>query len=264
LGRHQIGYHSSGHTVHPTIIEFTDIPDYLEAYEASLQRETKHIDALTGNMEGRGGIHALQELFPRKRIEAFRAPGMCWSPPHLEALRSLDLIYDFSTRVSYKPVDYKGITFYPYPVVMQWQGSLKDYRRTSFSLLKNNLAVIDIHPSLMVNREDWDSIYHHSKGNPSKLTKPSPKSCSEIRHQFSKLGLLLKQIRRFQKMNLLEATPALKKSQTNLTITKNEVDKCYEWSALWAVEELEYQPRFLRDHFTRFFEVAVQQRQHEL
>ena len=44
---HLIGYHSSSHSVHPTIFEFTDVAGYRMAYEISLQRETAHIDPLS-------------------------------------------------------------------------------------------------------------------------------------------------------------------------------------------------------------------------
>ena len=100
LGDHMIGYHSSSHSVHPTIFEFTDIADYQTAYEISLQRETAHINPVCGRIEGRGGILALKSLFPRKDIKAFRAPGNCWSPPHLECLRDLGIEYDFQCKSS--------------------------------------------------------------------------------------------------------------------------------------------------------------------
>ena len=81
LNEHQIGFHTSSHSVHPTAFEFTDIEDYKEPYRASLLRETSHINPVTGAIEGTGGIHVLKALFPQKRIVVFRAPGFCWTSP---------------------------------------------------------------------------------------------------------------------------------------------------------------------------------------
>lgn len=43
LRNHEIGYHSSSHSVHPTISEYTDLKSYKKAYEISIQRKTSHI-----------------------------------------------------------------------------------------------------------------------------------------------------------------------------------------------------------------------------
>src|SRR3990172_8970078 len=56
LEEHEIGYHSSSHSVHPTIFEFTDVEDYEEAYKNAILRETSHINPLNGHIEGEGGI----------------------------------------------------------------------------------------------------------------------------------------------------------------------------------------------------------------
>ncbi|MEM2507148.1 MAG: polysaccharide deacetylase family protein, partial [Nitrososphaeria archaeon] len=40
LKNHEIGYHSSSHSVHPTIPEYTDVKSYEKAYEISIERET--------------------------------------------------------------------------------------------------------------------------------------------------------------------------------------------------------------------------------
>ena len=68
LKKHEIGYHSTSHSVHPIIPEYTDVKNYKKAYEISLKRETSHINPLTGKIENEGGIYLLQDLFhPQKR-----------------------------------------------------------------------------------------------------------------------------------------------------------------------------------------------------
>jgi len=68
LEDHEIGYHSSAHSVRPTIFEYTDVEEYEQAYLLSLKRETRHINPITGDCEGEGGITFLKNLFPKKKI----------------------------------------------------------------------------------------------------------------------------------------------------------------------------------------------------
>ena len=112
LEEHEIGFHSSSHSVHPTIFEYTDVASYEKAYEIALVRETSHINPLNGQMEGKGGIFAVRSILGDKEIVAYRAPGFCWSPPHTEALRDLGVKFDFSSILAPTPVFYKGLTFY--------------------------------------------------------------------------------------------------------------------------------------------------------
>jgi len=251
LSEHQIGYHSSSHSVHPTIFEFTDVDDYRKAYEVSLERETSHINPLTGKIEGRAGIYALREIFPKKQITAFRAPGNCWSPPHEEALKSLGIYYDFSANISKKPVNFKGITFYPYPLFGHLEGISAD-NRTLLLSLRHEVSVINIHPSLLVNQREWDAIYY--KLNPSKLIEPPTKSSTQIRSLLKEFNLLLKEISYLQKIKLIEVTPQLKKAETELAPSKDKVEKYYQTSIRWALKQ-GYKPKYIRQHFLKFFEI---------
>lgn len=251
LSEHQIGYHSSSHSVHPTIIEFTDIEDYEKAYEISLERETSHINPLTGEIERNGGINSLRDLFPDKQIAAFRAPGNCWSPPHLEALKTLGITYDFSASISESAVNFKGITFYPYQIIGQLEGKLSDYR-ILFLSLRHEVIIINMHPSLLFYQNEWDAIYH--KSNPQKLIEPPMRSQAEIEMLINKFDAFLKEISYLQKIGLLEVTPKLKKAERTAAVSRGKVEKCYRASIKWALKQ-EYTPKFIRSHFFRFFEV---------
>ena len=252
LKRHEIGYHSSSHSVHPTIYEFTDIEDYSKAYDVSIQRETAHINPLSGDIEGKGGISVLKNLFPNKRIIAFRAPGHCWSPPHLEALRSLGIEYDFSaSAISSLPASYKNIVFYPPPLMGHWQGKLSEYTTLLFSLGRE-MSILTIHPSLFVNQDEWDAIY--SKSNPKELVAPIARSRSETKSIFRKFDLFLRQLRDLQKISVLKVTANLEKPKKNLSLTRTEVENCYQTSMKWARQK-GYEPKFLHKHFMKFFEM---------
>lgn len=252
LNTHQIGYHTSSHSVHPALFEFTDVKDYEEAFQASLMRETAHINPLTGALEGKGGIYALKTLFPKKQITAFRAPGHCWSPPHLEALATLGINNDFSTNLYPYPIRYKGITFQPYTISGQWVGTPYQYLLL-VSSLRRHASVLTIHPSLMVNRLEWDLIYF--KDNPTVLSQPPARTPAEISSLYRRFDGLLMHLRNLQKLQSIEITPPLKKVEKNLRPTRLDAEKCYRRSMKWAARH-DYHPTYLFQHFIKFFEVA--------
>ena len=256
---HQIGFHTSSHSIHPTLFEFTDVESYEKAYLTSLLRETAHIDASTGEIEGCGGIRALQALFPKKQIISFRAPGYCWSPPHLEAMKTLGIKYDFSTNISIDPITFHGITFYPFTILeTNWEGGMRQHSLLERISLKREISVLTIHPSTMMNKLDWDLIYYHKynnfKLNPVSLDQPPARSPAEIASIYHRFDVLLRHLSTLQKLHLLKITPELRTTNKTLCPTSLDIEKCYKMSIKWA-EGFEYKPKFLHDHFIRFFKV---------
>lgn len=252
---HEIGYHSSSHSVRPTIPEYTDVEDYYEAYLISLERETAHINPLTGKMEGKGGIDSVRDLFHPKKITAYRAPGNSWSPPHLEALVDLGIKFDFSSSITSTPVHYRGITFYPNTFTQHWKGGLSDYQSLLYATLKYNVSVFDLHPTLYVNQNMWDSTYY--EGNPRTLLKTPEIPLKEVRSLFVRLELLLKQINLLRNAKLIEVNPALSTPARDLVMSENDVQKCYEASIRWPEIFFNYKPKFIRAHFYKFFEQTL-------
>jgi len=261
LNEHQIGYHSSSHSVHPALFEFTDIESYYEAYQTSLIRETSHINPLTGEIEGIGGIYALRALFPEKKIVAFRAPGYCWTPPHLDALKTLGITCDFSTDICIEPISYRETTFYPFTIQLNnWNGRVLEHLRIQrFSLIRE-VSVLTIHPSTMVNQLEWDLIYYpkFNKGklNPANLDRLPARTPNEVASIFRKFDLLLRHLETLQKMHLLKVTS--KPTPTNRTLfpTLKDAEKSYKQSINWA-EGYGYKPKFLHSHFTQFFQLNM-------
>jgi hypothetical protein len=268
LEKHEIGYHSSTHSLRPNIFEYTDLENYDDALEASLKREASEIDLLTGEIVGEGGILLLRKIFPNKIINCFRAPFLCWTPPHLEALKQLGLKFDFST--NFCPTKfcngstfYKGITFYPSPIQVDSRFSalgLVDNRPTNrlFSsflpheLIIRNCTVLMMHPAtLMYN----SSANHSSEG----INRVANHSMSELRTKFNfashiaSFELLLLQLSLLQKMGSIKVTPYVKEAKSRLDSTKLDIDRVYAMS-VWAPQHLfGYKPKFLRSHFQRFF-----------
>lgn len=253
---HEIGYHSSSHSVRPTIFEYTDVKNYQEAYLTSIKREEAHINPLTGEIEREGGIRFLKDLFPNKSIVSFRAPGCCWSPPHLEALTKLGIQFDFSTVISQRAVYFKGISFYPSSVCAIEQILFDRLFNIKFlrSALKNKITVLTSHPNLFVNQRSWDYIYH--RGNPEKLLKVPPKPRQEIQSKFLKFESSLKLIALLRRMKLIEVTPYLSESQIDLTITRKGILESYRASVNWPKRYFDYEPIFLLSHFFDYFNVS--------
>jgi hypothetical protein len=252
LNGHEIGYHSSSHSVHPTIFEFTDVEDYEQAYENSLQRETSHINPITGRAEREGGILVLKKLFHGKQIRAFRAPGCCWTTPHTEAMRTLGITFDFSADLSLAPVSFKGINFYPSSVLGDWKGKMLEYRILSLSLARRKFSVIDVHTSLLANKDEWDAIYWPQ--NPKQIVPPQTRSPDEIRQLQHNFDLLLRQIAELRKLGLVKTDPILEESSEELTFTRSDVENYYQQSVRWALR-YGYRPKYLHRHFFRFFEI---------
>jgi peptidoglycan/xylan/chitin deacetylase (PgdA/CDA1 family) len=255
LKDHEIGFHSSSHSVRPIISEYTDVESYRQAYLISLERETAHINPLTGRTEGEGGLYFLQDLFSPKKIEAYRAPGMSWTPPHLEALVDLGIKYDFSSNIATsEPVNYKAITFYPYTFTQHWVGSLFDYKVLLYAILRRKVAIFDLHPTLYVNQDLWDSIYY--KGNPQTLLRIPKRPLDEVASLFSRFELLLKRVKLLYNTKLVEVDTHLSASTKDLIPNENDMQKCYESSIGWPRDFFGYRPRFIRGYFQEFFETG--------
>jgi peptidoglycan/xylan/chitin deacetylase (PgdA/CDA1 family) len=252
LKNHEIGYHSTSHTVRPTIVEYTDVENYEEAYMISLRRETSHVNPLTGAVEETGGIEFLRDLFPKKKIVSFRAPGLCWSPPHLEALRSLGISFDFSACISSTPVYYKSITFYPDAVFIDKFNRL-EYRCLFGSILRNRTTVLGLHPNLFVNQNNWDSIYYD--GNPKELFEVRPKSRKDAQALMQRLDHFLTYLHFLEKSRIVRVTPPPTETKHEIQIDKETAEKSYEMSVSWAKNCLNYETKFIHSHFMRFFNI---------
>jgi peptidoglycan/xylan/chitin deacetylase (PgdA/CDA1 family) len=234
LCQHEIGYHSSSHSVHPAIYEFTDVESYEKAYQISSIRETSHINYLTGQIEGKGGILALRSLFSDNKIASFRAPGYCWSPPHSEALRDMGLKFDF----------------YPFPDFSDCEGTLLHYRKFLSKAIKQPITILVLHPSIFVYEKHWDFVYY--AGNPRFLTNPGPRAFSGFKSRFHDFEMFLKGVKCFRNMGLMETTPKLEEA-SSLYAPVNNVENIYESSVMWPRQFFNCEPKFLRSHFLRFF-----------
>jgi peptidoglycan/xylan/chitin deacetylase (PgdA/CDA1 family) len=249
LRKHEIGYHSTSHSVHPTIFEYTDIKDYQRAYQISLDREVAHINPLSGAIEGRGGIEAVRNIFSGKKIESFRAPGFSWSPPHLEALKQLGIKYDFSTAIADRPVKYKEITFFPLPLFID---SIL-IRSLFYEITQREVIIIDFHPNYMVNKDWWDSTFF-AGSNPSRLVGVTPRSMDCVKRKFLRLNWLLEFLDILNKSKIIKPFGEVVHSKLECEPAKIDLEKVYRILAKWPKEQFNYEPRSLHSHLLHFFE----------
>lgn len=254
LSHHQIGFHSSSHSVRPTIFEYTDLPNYQEAVEAVLRRETSHIDPLTGGVSGKGGIALLRSIFSAKQVVAFRAPGLCWTPPLIEGLRKLGMLFDFSAYLSRDPVIFRGTTFYPYPfLTVQPEGkrlNLRTYCEISRLFVTRRTTVIDIHPQSLVNEAFWDSTFW--TGNPTKLSSAKEKTQKEQKKTIIEFRIFLEWIATLRNLGI-KVTPPLRRAGRSIQPTIGLAEKSYERSMGWPMRFFSYYPIHIHRHFMQFF-----------
>jgi len=248
LGIHEIGYHSSSHSVKPCIFEYTDVRSYEEAVKTSIERETSCIDLFTGNIKGKGGILYLRQIFPEKEITSFRAPFLCWTPSHLEALRDLGFKFDFSSDISNLPVRYKGITFFPYPVVIDVISS--NFPFIFKKMWSEKFTVLLMHPSHIIFKlgEPFYRQYN-SPFNPLEIKKHAH---TLVEFKFSELEQIFRSLCLLRNNRLIEIKNSLEKSEISLDPKLVNITNVYEKS-LWAPKKLfGYKPKYLLSHFHRF------------
>lgn len=248
LSNHEIGYHSSAHSVRPTLVEYADVPSFEVARELTKKRETSHVNPMTGELEGKGGLLAVKGLFPNLAVKAFRAPGFCWSPPVLMAMKDLGLEYDFSTNVSSSPISHKGITFYPLPMNQLMKKALPNLFRMFLSIDKS-IVVLYTHPNSFVNSVHWDSLYY--KGNPLTLTTVLPRRSVEAEAMCRKWELIFREVSYLQKTGVMDASPELHVGDKR-ELEPEKMASEYRRSMQW-LRRFGYNPRNVLRHYVEFF-----------
>lgn len=258
LRNHELGYHSTSHSVRPTVFEYTDVRSYDEAVQKALLRETSHVNPFTGEIEGSGGIRLLRGLFRNKQIISFRAPGLCWLPTVSEALYKLGIMFDFSADLCSDPVSYKGITFYPYPFpVAPPEGhSFKlVYGYLMYCLLTRHVTVLVMHPHSIVGSTFWDAIFF--RGKPEKLIPAMERSQKEQLRLLWKFSNLFKHVATLERIGAIKVTPPLHKGRRIAKPAKQLVQNAYLKSVGWPKHFFKYEPRFLYSHYLKFFDLEM-------
>ena len=260
LQSHEIGYHCSAHSIRPLIFEYTDIGDYDAAIRLSIEKETQHCSPDLVKDVQRRGLLEFQEMFPISRIVSFRAPFMSWSPPHLEALKSLGISYDFSSSVTDKPFYHKSMMFFPPAlpldgipnIIGYWGENPSKTENRVFKLnltisriLKERCTVLSLHPARLVFKTQRNYL--------KKSSKNLERSSLDVAIRLCVIELLFRQLSVLQRLKLIEVTPSFKIEKEPLPEFDPKV--AYNRSIYAARKLFHYNPRFLYSHFRKFFDL---------
>jgi len=229
LAKHTIGYHQNGHSVHPTIAEYSDRKSWREAVEAAFKYETKRIDIYTGKlyMNETGGIKFVEKIFGKKPF-TFRPPGYVWSAPTLYALRELGV------RSSSISSSFSEVTGYPlnwYLDVLQIptadlylesyfvRGALNDLKNQFRGIVEEKsktggLIVLGIHPCRLVTRAFWDSNYFNGQnpGNKSNVQLPPLYEEETVRQALGAFDEFLEYVKSYVNVKIVTSESFLEKA----------------------------------------------------
>jgi hypothetical protein len=271
LAQHEIGYHSCTHSRRPMHFEYTDVEIYDEAIEISLRMETSSVQSSTGKILGEGGILSLREIFPDNKIESYRAPFLCWIPPHLEALRKCGLKFDFSSCLSkgpkYTPVRHNDISFYPSPISIDSRASSIAYveihpkkmippRFLIRELLNRECTVLMHHPAMLAYHlpHRFSPIVSSSRQNSLHNTYPRQRMRGSLNSTTILLAVTFVcfQLNMLESAGLARVTPHLATAHTQLNPKELDLRAIYETS-MWGPSKLfGFRPKFLHSHFEKF------------
>lgn len=151
LKHHDILSHSYGHTLHPTINEYTDLEDFDEAYRMLIQQETQALEMIR---EFTGGAPILGACPPGNQKSYVAMYGY--------ADLGLPLYSDtFCDTPAGKGTFYCNIyqTGYTFGMEAFLQESGEEYMRQVLDkLAQNERAICYTHPNMALYREFWDVV----------------------------------------------------------------------------------------------------------
>jgi len=253
LTAHEIGFHTSSHSTRPMLTEYTDIPDYDEAVDVSIERDTSKIDYWSGEIRGVGGLNALKDLFPGKEITAYRGPGYSWSGPHMEALSRLGIEFDFTAQFGDTKVLHRGLTFHPEPIEYLENLTKKNIQDVVEKTKNADVSILSLHPNQYAVAGFWDTIFY--KGNPEVLTQQTPLADTEAERRFSLLSDFLKELQILEETEVIEIQDKLKRAKEKISPDDLDLENVYDMSIWWPKEYFSYEPTHLRGHFLRYMGV---------
>ena len=181
LKKHEIGYHSNYHSIHPTPAEYLQNADWDEGVAEFYRREIS-------------GVKDIQRIFG-VMPSCYGQPGSSWGPQSHAALKQMGInVYlDDSTHVGIdgQPFYYGGILniFHMRPNLTRMALFGEDNvakGKAQFSTIYENLKAkgggtisIYYHPCEWVHREFWDGVNFSRGANPARKDWKLPKTRSK-------------------------------------------------------------------------------------
>jgi peptidoglycan/xylan/chitin deacetylase (PgdA/CDA1 family) len=197
LAKHDIAYHSTDHSVHPTPSEYSRDLDWHEGVSEFIRREEP-------------GLRTLQRVFG-VNASCYGQPGGSWTPQSYAALNAFQIpVYlDDTSHVNLnnRPFRYCGVlTILELGDAVMRTGwtdeaverACAKFDRVSEELAREGGGIISIyyHPCEFVHREFWDGVNFSRGANPprSEWKLPPMKSPAEQEQAFKAFGTYLDHI----------------------------------------------------------------------
>lgn len=225
LKHHEVASHSYGHTMHPTINEYTDIEDFEEAKREVLRQETE-------------AVQMIQHAFDVDEIYAACPPGNQKS--YVAMYTYAEMGFPIYADTYCDTVDGQGVyycnifhTLYTYAMEqLFFTCGEAEIRELLDEMAKNQRAIIYTHPNICMFEEFWDVVNYYKK-NHYEFGKwqPCTRRPKEVTEKFYEnlrtLVRLLKEDKRFRLTTYKELAEELAQEQQHV-VTMTEVPSLYK------------------------------------
>lgn len=211
LGRHEVGYHSNWHSIHPTPAQYLADLGWDEGVAEFERREGP-------------GVEDLRRLFGRNPT-CYGQPGSSWAPQSYGAMRRWGMVAYLDTGghvvVDQKPHYYAGLlTIYRLAHTLRTglggpadlEEAKKRFAAARERLLAEGGGVAHIfyHPCEWVHRQFWDGVNFAAGATPPRHAwkLPPQKTPEETRTAFETFEAYIRWIKTFPDVRFITATDA--------------------------------------------------------
>jgi len=211
LKKHDIGYHTDFHSVHPTPSEYSRDADWDEGVAEFLAREGQ-------------GLLDLQRIFGLDRAACYGQPGSSWTPQSYAALRQMriPLYLDDASQVGLdgRPFWYAGVLnafnlrgYTTRANVKSDEGvraGCEEFDKLRARALREGGGLISIyyHPCEWVHEQFWDGVNFAKGANPprSEWKQPPQKPAEQTEAEFQNFARYLEFVRTRANVRLVTAS----------------------------------------------------------
>ncbi|MDO1449413.1 hypothetical protein Q0590_24270 [Rhodocytophaga aerolata] len=212
LKKHEIGYHSNWHSVHPTPAQYLSALGWEEGVTEFVRREEP-------------GAKDVARIF-NQQPSCYGQPGSSWGPQSFAAMRRMNIpVYmDFGNHINLfdQPLWYGGVlTIFHlgHTLRMELGGknelekAKKDFMAAKAQILAQGGGAVHIyyHPCEWVHQEFWDGVNFNKGENPPRedWKLPPQKSAKETELAFETFHAYLKWMKKQEQIRFVTARDAL-------------------------------------------------------
>ncbi|MDF2686621.1 MAG: hypothetical protein K0S55_1803 [Clostridia bacterium] len=189
LKKHEIGFHSLAHSIHPTINEYTDIEDYKIAYDEFIKQECEGI----GMVKAVTGAEKLYTAVP---------PGNCKSYVAMYAYSDLGIpsYCDSILETTDGAGRYFCNAFHlEYFIALEeiFFNNYFNLKTLIEKLAKRDKTIIYTHPNIILYNEFWDKVNYYKENLYSfgNWKEPQRRHIEEVEKFYLKFKLFIKELK---------------------------------------------------------------------